>query len=231
MSWFDTLVLVILAIHAIKGWQRGFILSFFSLISVIAAAVAARIYHPRLSEYLLGNSTLFLKFQQWVGIRVKDAAYQEVASRGDIASDNIYQVLGMPKGIQEVFMGSQTMQEYSTKAMEGVHGYVADVLARMFINLLSIILIFICVKMALMLIGHLLDGIFSLPVLNHFNHVGGLAFGALKGLLILFILLLLMVPISTMAGQGLLTEGLEKSILAKYLYDHNLLLSMIGKIR
>ncbi|AOT70514.1 CvpA family protein [Geosporobacter ferrireducens] len=230
MSWFDTLVLVILAIYAMKGWQRGFVLSFFSLASVIAAAVAAKLYHPRFSEYLLDNTTLFLKLQQWVGLRVKDAAYQEVSSRGDIASDNIYQILGMPRGIQQVFMGSETLRDYSTKAMEGVHAYVADVLARMFINLLSMILIFICVKMALMLIGHLLDGLFSLPVLNQFNHVGGLAFGGMKGLLIIFILLLLMVPVNTMAGRGLLAEGLEKSVFAKYLYDHNLLLNMIGKI-
>ncbi|SHJ56890.1 Colicin V production protein [Geosporobacter subterraneus DSM 17957] len=230
MGWFDILVLVILVIHAIKGWQRGFVLSFFSLISVIAAAVTAKLYHTRLSEYLLDNTPLLLKLQQWVGIRVKDAAYQEVASRGDIASDNIYQILGMPRGIQELFMGSETMRGYSAKAMEGVYAYVADVLARMFIDLLSILLIFICVRIALMLIGHLLDGIFSLPILNQFNHMGGLAFGGLKGLLIIFILLLLMVPINTMAGEGLLAEGLENSVFAKFLYDHNLLLSMIGKI-
>lgn len=229
MGWFDILVLVILVIHGIKGWQRGFILSFFNLASVITAAVVAKLYHPRFSEYLLNNTTLFLKLQQWVGLRVRDAAYQEVSSRGDIASDNIYQILGMPRGIQEVFMGSETMRSYSTKAMEGVHSYVADALTRMFMNLLSIILIFICVKLALMLLGHLLDGVFSLPVLKQFNRAGGLAFGGAKGLLIIFILLLLMVPVNAMAGGGFLAEGLERSVFAKYLYDHNLLLNMIGK--
>ncbi|MEW9121405.1 MAG: CvpA family protein [Thermotaleaceae bacterium] len=230
MNWFDILVLVIFALYSIKGWKQGFILSFFNLIGTIGAAVAAKLYHPVVSKYIFEHPVFFVKLQEWIGWKVKDAAYQEVAARGDIASDNIFQILKMPVDIQKILMGSEKLQEYSTKAMEGVSSYIADTLTRMFINVVSILLIFFCVRVACTLVAHVLNGLFSLPILHQFNHGGGLILGGIKGLVIIFVLLLAMIPLHAMIGQGFLTEGLEASIIAKYLYDHNVLLGMLGSV-
>jgi uncharacterized membrane protein required for colicin V production len=230
MGWMDVLIVVILMINGIHGWQRGFILTIFSMMSFLIAGLIAKIYHPVLSDYILRNPRIFIFLQEMVGKKVETASAMEGSTIGAEANHNIFDVLKLPKGLGELLMKSETMQDYSARAMEGVQSYIADVLTRMFIDLISILILFMVVKLVLNLLAHVLHGIASLPILNSVNHLGGLSVGVAKGLLIVFIFLTLITPFTAMTEQSIFTEGLEDAVLGKYLYDHNPIIAMFERI-
>ncbi|TCO77998.1 CvpA family protein [Marinisporobacter balticus] len=226
MSWLDVLIIVIFTINMIKGWKNGLILSFFYMGSFIIAGIVAKIYYPLVSKYIMVHSTIFIKVQAYIGKRFQTATNDHVVAEG-IVENNIFEVLKFPKSIENLLMKSDTMHVYSERAMEGVHSYLSDVLARMFIDFISILILFFAVKILLFIIGHLLDGIASLPVLKQFNRLGGVVFGLVKGLLIVFIFLAIITPFITMMDASIFVEGLEKSIIANVLYDHNPIIGLI----
>lgn len=227
MGWMDVLIVVIWIIHSIRGWTKGLILSFFQMTSFLIAGVVAKVYYPVVSTYITQNTGIFIKIQEMIGTRFKMAINEQAISGGIIANPNIYQVLKFPKAIEELFMANDVIEAYSAKAMEGIHSYVSDILTRMFINFISILLVFFIVKMILSILGHVLHNIASLPVLNQFNRLGGMVFGFIKGLLIVFILLAMVTPFMTMMDSSILVEGMEKSVLSNYLYHHNPIIGMI----
>lgn len=229
MSWVDVLILVILFINGMHGWQRGLIYTFFSMMGFLIAGFVAKVYHPVLSAYMMKNPKFFLFLQEMVGERVKTAAAGEGASMGMVPGENIFQVLWLPKGLETLLMKSEVIQDYSAKAMEGVQGYIADVLTRMFIDFISILILFMAVKIILNLLAHVLNGIASLPVLNGMNRLGGLSLGVMKGLFIVLIFLTLITPFAAMAEKNIFTEGLDASVLGKYLYNHNPIIAMFEK--
>ncbi|QXM06996.1 CvpA family protein [Crassaminicella indica] len=227
MGWMDALIFVILAINVIKGWKNGLILSFFNMSSFIVAGIAAKIYYPSVSKYIMGNSTIFLKVQALIGDRVQEAYGHSVAASTVTGNTNIFELLKFPKAIENFFMKSETMRAYNQQAMEGVYSYLSDILARMFIDFISILIIFFAVKIILFLVAYILDGIATLPVLKQFNCIGGVVFGFSKGLLIVLIFLAIITPFTAMTNSGILVEGLEKSVVAKILYYRNPIIEIL----
>lgn len=227
MSWMDVFIIVIFVINIIKGWKNGLILSFFNTASFIVAGAIAKIYHPWISKYIMENSMIFLKVQASIGQRFQTAINRQAVDGGILGNGNIFEVLKFPKVVESLFMKSEPIKEASTRAMEGVYSYLSDILARMFIDFISILIVFFVVKILLWIIGHLLHKIAKLPVLNQFNHLGGFVFGFLKGLLIVFIFLAMITPFTTMMDTNIFIEGLESSIIAKILYNNNPIIRMI----
>lgn len=195
-------ILAILVICGIRGWTKGLILSFFNVVGFIGAAVIANRYHPRVTEYIIQHSNLFLKIQHWLETRLKGIAMNREGIAGNII-------------MNENFFHYRSM---------------SDVFARMLIEMISMILIFLIVKFLLVRVGRIVDRIFTLPILNQFNRLGGMVFGLCKGLLWVFILLTILTPFMTMMNEGILIGELERSVVTKYLYNHNPIMGMVRGI-
>ena len=88
---------------------------------------------------------------------------------------------------------------------------VGDILAR----LIGFFLLFFAVRLLFKLVGGLLHGIFSLPVLGTVNGLGGLLFGFLKGFLLVLIFVGAANLISTPYWQRTLTESSVASSILK----------------
>jgi len=227
MAWMDVTVAVIFIVNGIRGWMKGFILSLLHLIGFALAWIIAKSYYPLVSAYIINNSDILLKIQTFIGNRLKNAAYEDAFTGGSPANNTIFDILKLPKSVEELFLKNQAIKDYSIRAVDGIYHYIAEIVARMFIDLVSILLIFIAVKLLLFLIGYLLNSIASLPVLREFNRLGGAIFGVFKGLLIVFIFLALLTPFAAMTKEGILMEGLEKSVAARYLYDRNPIINLL----
>ncbi|QEK13511.1 CvpA family protein [Crassaminicella thermophila] len=227
MSWMDVLIIVILVINIIKGWNNGLILSFFHMTSFILAGVAAKMYYPVVSKYIMENSIIFLKVQELIGERFKTIINRQAVAEGILENRNIFEVLKFPKVVESFLMKSDSVKEAGIRAIDGVHSYLSDIIARMFIDFISILIIFFVVKILLFIIGHILNGISKLPVLKQFNHLGGFVFGLLKGLFIVFIFLAVITPFTTMMDTNVFVEGLESSVIAKILYNNNPIIGIL----
>ena len=89
------------------------------------------------------------------------------------------------------------------------------------------IVLFIVARIALILVRGLAKLLTSLPVIKQVDKAGGVVYGLLEALIILYVLLALASFISPMIEQNRLIDGIQSSFIGSYLYNNNLLLKIV----
>lgn len=229
MNWMDICVIIIIVVSGLRGLSIGLVLSFFSIASYIVAGIIAKVYYPFVSVFIVENTTWFYKIQQFVIKNMKFLAKDNLQSQG-ASKENIFEIMNLPKIFEKLVINSDAFTQYSEGALYNINIYISELIAKVIIDLLSIIIIFIVAKIALNILGSVLNGIASLPIINQFNRLGGLIFGFVKGVLIVFIFAAIMIPIVSIFPSCFLANALENSIIAKSYYDHNIVLYMVKSI-
>lgn len=100
------------------------------------------------------------------------------------------------------------------------------------VNVVTYVIVFLAIHLALIILAHALDIISKLPVLNSLNKTGGAVLGLVQGFLLIWILcIILTVFAGTEFGAKALAE-INASPILSYLYQNNLLLrGMISLIK
>ncbi len=115
---------------------------------------------------------------------------------------------------------------FSNTLLEGTNGLfgLAEKVGVYFASGLSWLLIFFAVKLMIRIVKKFITAIVEkIPVVGSLNHLLGLAVGLLEGLLIVWIVLAVLGFVATYSAEAtkIITEGIEKSFLAKIFYENN----------
>lgn len=209
MNWVDGIILAVLLVSTMKGYLQGFVTTLINTIAFFAAIIAARLYYADLARYIKDHTAFYNKIHTMVldGLQGESSLFGGAISGGRDLPE-VFENLMPPSG-----------------ALPAVQGYalagVAQAVSGIIINLLSIILIFIAVRIAFAIIAVLLNSLVKLPVLKQFNKLGGIAAGFLKGVVGLMLAFALVIPvIAIFPAEGLL-RGIEGSAAAVYFYRYN----------
>ena len=104
---------------------------------------------------------------------------------------------------------------------------MADKIAIIAVNVCVALGLFIIARIALMFVSAISSLVTDLPIIKQVDKTGGIIYGLIEALLILFIIFAIISFISPMIeGSGLIT-AINKSILGSVLYNNNLLLNII----
>lgn len=100
---------------------------------------------------------------------------------------------------------------------------VVENILRISINVLAILIVFFIVNVLLALLLSIFSFLVSIPVLRQINEIGGMVFGLLKGLFIVYFLNLILYPIASRYPLSFFGKGILNSFTFNYLKDINLL--------
>jgi len=104
---------------------------------------------------------------------------------------------------------------------------MSDSLSNLLINIIGFLVVAIAIKLVLMLLTMMFSKEKNSGIIGGMDGIFGLLAGALKGVILVYILLALMVPITSLSGSAFLIGQLDGSVLGSYLYDNNLILKMV----
>ena len=104
---------------------------------------------------------------------------------------------------------------------------VSDSLSDLIFNIIGFLVIALAIKLVFFILTMLFSKEKNRGIIGGIDGFFGIFAGALKGLILVYILLALMVPISGLWGSTFLSDGLDSSILGGYLYDNNLILMAV----
>lgn len=85
------------------------------------------------------------------------------------------------------------------------------------------LVLFVAVRIALKFVTALADAIAKLPIINQINKTSGMIYGALRGILIVYVVLLVLAIPGKMNPNNSLNTSVEQSILGKVMYENNIL--------
>lgn len=85
------------------------------------------------------------------------------------------------------------------------------------------VVLFVAIRIALIFITVLADAIAKLPIINQINKTTGTIYGAIRGILIVYVIFLILAIPGKINPQNSLNTGVEQSILGKVMYENNVL--------
>lgn len=221
MGLMDIIILVVIGLNGLLGLRKGFIVSVFNFVGFILAIYIARMYYPVASKFIINNPNFIGKVKDFVSGRVNIIA--DGVSKSD-GMDSIVEAFKLPNPINEGIINN------SSTIIETGKANIANSLTAFFINILSMIIIFLIARLIIHLLVGLLNSFAKLPVLKQFNSTAGLAFGVLKGVLLVYILFAVLTPIISMYPDGKIAGYTYQSTLGQFFYKKNIIINFIKSL-
>lgn len=222
MNYLDIAVILIIVLNLGLGWIKGLIRSVVNIVSIILGFIAARMYHAELYKILNDRFDLYSKIKAGIENTFSSITLPEIdlslVDEGMMThqmGDNKYLQL-----ISEKFLESDTFKELPTDInfSDGLVTWLTENV----MTLLSMVLVFIGVYIAVRILGTLLDNAFKLKVLRGVNKLSGLVFGGIKGLFFAMLFVLIAVILGPIFESLNVIDTLESSNVAIYLYQYNI---------
>lgn len=212
----DLIIVGIIALCIFLGYKKGLTKAVFDIFSFIIAIVLSVILFNPVSAFVKQNTQIDDNIKQSVISIVKDDGENEEKVKED---SNLPQA--MVDYINETI--ENTAKEVKKNAVEVAAEKISDVS----INIGVGIILFIAIRLILMIVGLFLKMVTDLPIIKQFDKTGGIAYGVLKGGIIVFVILALISFISPMIEQTGLVVAINKSFIGGLLYNNNILLKLI----
>lgn len=192
----DLIIIAIIALSAFLGYRKGFVVLAIKLCAfLIAIAVTFVIYKPVANVVI--NVT-------GIDETIENAILEE--ANNIMAEDN-----------------GETSIELIEDAKNGLLPEAAREIAVNIVTGGVILIIFIIVRIALKFITALANAVAKLPIIKQFNEAGGLLYGVLRGLLIIYIAMLLIGIIGQINPENTVHQNLNSSYIGKMMYNNNIL--------
>lgn len=192
----DVVLVSIVALSAFLGYKKGLVELGAKLFAGIIAIILTLIIYKPIANIVMSNSNLDENIENIIIEKTN-----EIVDKNTPTSDNKY--------IQE------TTESVANQIKGEITKEQANSISKNVIYAGSIIIIFILIKIILTIVIKLLDTVAELPILKQFNEVGGLAYGLIRGLLIITIFITIIGIFININPESSLDDRVNETYLTK----------------
>ena len=206
----DLVILAIFIICIIIGYVRGLTGSLIKILSFVLSIVIAFILFVPISNLIINNT------------QIDDNLEQSI--REMIIGNSEEEEQKMPEAITDYI--EQQVESASDSAKEAIADSTAREVSLTIVKAGTWIVLFIVARILLIFLRFITALIAKLPVIKQFDKLGGIIYGVIEGLIIIYVLLAIISFVSPMTN-GALTNAIEQSYVGSMMYNNNLLLEII----
>lgn len=231
MNWLCIIILTIPVLCIFNGLQKGMIRAAFSVISAILTLVLGFVINPYVSEFLTEKTPVYEIVQEKCGESITETLKEQLNQNISREEQNQFiEELMLPDSLKEILVKNNNAEGYSQLLVESFSEYLSHSIAQMAVGAISLIITFILVSIFMNLLGGMLNGIFSLPVLSLFNRAGGAVLGAFQGIFIVWIIFLIITMFWEASWAKEAAIMIQENPLTGYLYHNNILVRFLSNI-
>lgn len=208
----DSIVLAILLLCIFKGYKKGLTGCLIKIFSFLIAIVVAFMLFKPVSNIVVENTEYDENLQSSI-IQVFEEDEVEKNKNEATTSPIVQYIYDEVKDATE-----EKKNEIVTSA--------AQQLSIKIINVLVFIALFIVARIALIFVKALTNLITKLPLIKQCDKIGGVIYGILQGLVIIFILFAIITYAATITKNYTIIEMINKSYISSQLFNNNILLNI-----
>lgn len=195
----DVILVLFLLGSTYLGYKKGLVKVAVSLVAFIAAIIITVLLYRPIGDLIIKNTDWDENLQKAIQTNVDSATSTNKTEEEKNITDS------MIEGAKnEILPGTS-----KTVATNIIYGG-------------TMIGIFIVSRLLLLLINLMADAITSLPIIKQFNEAGGIAYGILRGIIIVYAIVLLLNLIISFDPQGALNDIIQNTFLTKLLMNFNI---------
>lgn len=206
----DIVILAILALSIFFGYKKGLIGVVFNLCAFIVAIIITWILYTPVTNAIIKNT------------EIDDNIKNAIIEKGFIKNED-------KKEEQDGV--NKYINEYVTTPISNTANDVveetAKVVSEKVVAIGVAILLFIVVRIGLILLKFVIEGIARLPIIKQFDKAGGIVYGGIRGMFIIYIFLAILFFIMSVNNSGMIADLINTSLISKILYANNLILKII----
>lgn len=230
MNWIDYVVLGIIGAFAVAGLFRGFIMSAYRLVSFVVSTFLSIRLAPVLAGVLRGSAVsdavrgmINSNLKAWKMTALQSGSFPDTEFKG---VERVFGFIPMPEMLKSRILGNLP----SPAEMTGTGGLLdsaGDELTGIIISIISLIVIYLALRLILAVIGLLLRGIAALPLFRQVNKLGGFLLGAARGVLTVYILFAVLMIFNSSMALAPVFEAIVSSKIASDFYVHNFIIKFL----
>lgn len=207
----DIILVAIIALNVFICYKKGLVKLAVGLIAVLVSVILAVLLYKPVSNIIINNTELDEK--------IKSAITENFVNEEETTEET--EDNGFMKYIEKY------VEDPVNKTKNEIVIEASGVIATKLIDIIAMVSIFIVARLVLILLTFVTDMITSLPILKQFNELGGILYGIIKALLIIYVLLAIAFFIVYTIGSTGLADAIANSFITKFFYNNNLLLSIL----
>lgn len=193
----DIIIILFILASVFFGYKKGLISLAINIVAFIIAMVVTLLLYKPIGNIIINNTTIDEKLQQMIQTKIEE------------------------------FMENDDSKDSSSKLIESAkNGLLPDTARSLSINIIygiTLIALFIIIKICLLLINSLANQVAKIPIIKQFNEIGGVLYGLLRGIIITYVILMVIQLIVTLNPKGALDNAMQESYLAKAMSSYNIL--------
>lgn len=209
----DLILIAIVMVFVIIGYVKGLTGSLIKLASFIIAIVLALILYKPLTNVVMQKTQ--------IDERIEEAIIQNFSKTENRNEEN------MPTTLVESI--NNKIEKETTDARNEIVEKTAKSTTLTIMKVGTAIAIYIVARLILFIVAILAKGITQLPLLKQIDKTGGIVYGLVQGIVIVYVLLGIASLISVVWANNPIVEAINKSYLGLILYNNNIILKLIFK--
>lgn len=207
----DLIIIAVVLLFIFLGYKKGLTGSLIKLLSFIIAIVVAFVLYKPVANAVIENTVID------DNIRTTLRATLGVEDKTENTKENV------PSTIMD------NINKEIENATDEVKANVIDHTTITIVNIGSGIVIFLAVRVILVIISLFAKILTDLPVIKQVDKLGGLAYGAIEGIVIVYAVLAVISLTSVIWANNAVVTAIAKSSLGEMLYNNNIILNLLFK--
>lgn len=210
----DLIIIGIILLFIGVGLKKGLAGSLIKLLSfAIALIVAVALYKP-VSNAIMKNTQIDENIEQAI-----------IATFGSEENSSEAGQTEMPNNIVENI--NKEIKNATNEARNQIVENTSKNISNTIINIGSGLGIYIIARFILFIIGIFVNQVTNLPILKQVDKIGGIAYGAIEGIAIVYVILAIISLFAVVQPENVIVEGILKSNIGSMLYNNNLILNIL----
>ena len=198
----DLIIVAIVLLSTFLAYRKGLITLAIQLVAVVIAILLTLLLYKPVSNVIINLTG--------IDETIQNAILEEA---NDIMTNDGEGTNQVVETIQNNML-PETARTISINIIEGA----------------VILILYIVIRIALKFVTALANLVAKLPILNQLNQLGGIIYGILRGLLIVYILLLLVNLSGEIEPQNQVYMAVEESYIGKMMNENNILDVLFTKV-
>ena len=209
----DLILIVSLALSIFFGYKKGLIGVAFNLCAFLVAIIVTWILYNPVTNLVINNT------------EIDDGIKNAIIEKGVIKQEENDEKKQEDNKVNEYI--EQYITAPVTNTTNSVVEETAKIISEKLVAIGVAIVLFIIVRIALILLKFVAEAIAKLPIIKQCNKAGGLVYGAIRGMFMIYIFLAILFLVMSVNNSGTIANMINSSIISKVLYENNLLLNII----
>ena len=213
----DLIILGIIVLSVFLGYKKGLIGVAFKVLSFIIAIIITLLLFKPISNVIINNTQIDESIQNTIEEKLIG---EKIEENGEIRQETT----SVPNIIVD-YINSLAKDSINNSKQTIIKAVSRDLTINI-INILVMISLFIISRILLIFAKVLLEAVSELPLVKQFNEIGGIIYGLVSGIFIIYLICALISFILPMLGQTGIINIIKNSIIGGFVYNNNILLML-----